>query len=420
MNQPNSDYELYLYLSFIPRFAEASLEWFYPEPRVRVGTGVEDESWWIAEGVKTFKKAMVDEVASTPSGAIQVVYLSGGLDSRMILGGLLEILSSSQIVTATYGIPGSWDMEISAAIAKKFGLRHEVFDLTNDRWDVDQLVDAGKHLKRPISVHQSYVRQKITSHFGDDCFYWSGLMGDALLGAKMPKVPSPDKRTAIEELFLKSLATKHYKDDGFRERVINKMLAECPWEDLARFNLTLDQQLLLGVWVPQLTYPTLVFNGFNFMTPFMNKQWLSFGLSVPYQMLIHQHLYKRILQAGFSTLAKFPVTGTAGMSVTASRYEIDLGRAIARIQPYILRRDKYLSHPRTNYINWPEALRDQCPFQEMILATIDCLKQRHIFDPKEIDRWWSDHQTRKEDYTFILLNLSSLELLLRAGIIEKE
>jgi len=411
-----SDYQMYLYLSFIPRFAEASLDWFLPNPREKFGSGLENESCWIAEGVKTFKKTMADEVSITPNGATHVVYLSGGLDSRAILGGLLENVPTSQIVVATYGIPGSWDLEIASAIAKKFGLRHEVFDLTNDNWDPNQLVQAGMRLKQPISVHQSYVRQKITNYFGEDCLYWSGLLGDALLGAKLPKVPNADKRMAIER-FLKSLVTKNYKDEIFREQVINKMISECPWDDLAKSKLTLDQQLIFGVWVRQLTRPTLLFNGFTFMTPFLNKHWVNFGLSVPYEMLVGQYLYRRIIQAGFNRLAKFPVTTTAGMSLMASRYEIYLGRAIAKIQPYVVQRDQYFSHPRTNYINWTEALRHKGNFQDMVCVTHHELKKRAIFDSKEMDMWWNDHQTRRNDYTFLLLNLSSLELLFKAGVL---
>ena len=243
MQNAITDYEMYLYMSFIPDFAKANLDWFLPDQFDRVGKGVDDESWWIAEGVKTFRKTMEDEIASTRDGATHVVYLSGGLDSRIILGGMLDNLPKSQIVAATYGIPGSWDFEVASAIARKFGLRHEIFDLTTEKWELDQLLKAGKRLKEPISVHQSYVRQKITNYFGKDCVYWSGFMGDVLAGVDMPKVPNTNKRDAIL-LLLEPMITKNYMDEAFLNQVVDRIISEFPWDRLAQSNLTLDQQLM--------------------------------------------------------------------------------------------------------------------------------------------------------------------------------
>ncbi len=152
MKDTISDYEMYLYLSYLPRFAEVSLEWLHCDFDSGFGEGVDDESWWVDEGVKALKRTMADEIASTDANATHIVPLSGGLDSRAILGGLLENLPKSQIITATYGIPGSWDFEIAKDIARKFGVRHEVFNLLDDKWDVDQLVAAAARLKSRTSI----------------------------------------------------------------------------------------------------------------------------------------------------------------------------------------------------------------------------------------------------------------------------
>jgi len=416
MTVPNLDYEMFLYMSFIPNFAKTSLEWFFPDQVEEFGRGIPNESWWIDEGVKTFKQTMADEFASTHSDALHVVPLSGGLDSRLILGGLLELLPASQIVAATYGIPGSWDLEIASAIARKFGLRHVIFDLTEEKWDRDRLIEAGRHLKEPVSVHQSYIRQKITNHFGEDCVYWSGFMGDVLAGSSLPKVPSTDKRKAIK-LRLESLITRNYRDQAFQDQVIDRIIAECPWEHLAQSKLTLDQQLLIGIQQLQRTRPIVLTNGFVFKTPFLNKRWVNYSLNIPYKWLYVKYLYRRIIHAAYRELAKFPTSASAGMPAHTSVYNYHLGRVLAKIQPYILWRDPYFSHPRTNYINWTASLRHRGSFQDMILADLDDLRKRAIFDAEEIDTWWNDHQTYRRDNTFILLNLSNLELLFKAGVL---
>jgi len=100
----------------------------------------------------------------------------------------------------------------------------------------------------------------------------------------------------------------------------------------------------------------------------------------------------------------------------ASQFEIYIGKVIAKLQPYIMRRDPYFSHPRTNYINWTESLRHKGGLQDSVYITLQDLKKRGIFDVNDIDTWWRDHLNRKMDYTRLLMNLSSLELLLKAGV----
>ena len=80
--------------------------------------------WWISEGVKIFKETIGNQLASSGRGAVHILPMSGGLDFRAVLGGLLEHIPSSQIVTVTYGIPGTWDFEIAKMISRKFGIQH--------------------------------------------------------------------------------------------------------------------------------------------------------------------------------------------------------------------------------------------------------------------------------------------------------
>jgi hypothetical protein len=416
MDNTISDYEMYLFWSYVPRFSEAGMDWFNCDFDNNFGGGVGDESWWVDEGVKAWKQTAAEELADTATDAVHVVPLSAGLDSRVILGALLENLPRSQIVTATYGIPGTWDFDIAKKIARKFGLRHEAFNLLDEKWDLDQLAVAATRLKKPISVHQSYVRQKITNHFGADCVYWSGFMGDALSGVDLPVIPNTDKRKAIKR-HIDIEAMPDYRDQKLQSAMIEKMLLELPWDRLQQSKFTLDQQLILGLWQKQITRYIAVIDGFVFKTPFLNKTWVNFITKVPYKWLIDKYLYMKIIRKGYNELSKFGTTDTAGMSLFHnSRYEVFLGKAIARLKPYMSFGNSYRSHPRTNYINWTETLRHKGGLQDSVYTTLQDLKKRSIFDEKQLDDWWMNHLNRKMDHTRLLMNLSSLELLLKAGV----
>lgn len=416
MNQSITEYELYLYLSFVPRFKEASLDWVLQDIDRQVDPGPDDFSWWVAEGVKSFKQVMAEEASAVPKDFTHIMPLSGGLDSRAVLGGLLENVPTSQIVAATYGFPGSWDLEIATTLARRYSLRHEVFDLTDEKWDIDELIKAGKRLTQPVSIYQSYVRQKITNCFGNDCVYWSGYMGDALGWMEIP-VPNKNRHDAVEFL-LGPLITKNYGSVEFHRRIVNMALTEFPWDQMAKSQSRygMDLQLQIGVQQQQLTGPIVLVPGYSFVAPFLNKRWVDYSSRIPFKWLFDRRLMKKIVHTAYGELSKFPTTGTAGMRVDASLPEIYLGKAIAKIRPYIQRRDPYFSHPRTNYINWGEALRHKTPLQETVYTTLQELKKRAIFDNKELDAWWHDHLNRKKNYATLLMNLSSLELLLKAGV----
>lgn len=415
MSQPISDYELYLFFSYLPKLSEASLDWLHCDFEYEFGKGVEDEAWWVNEGVKALKMTFAAEIANTDPNADHIVLLSGGMDSRAILGGLLENLPKSKIIAATYGIPGSWDLEIAKDIAKSVGIRHEVFDISHDSWNMDRLIEAASCLKYPVSVHQSYIRQKVNDHFGASCIYWSGLAGDSLAGSDLPTIPSNTRREALER-HINLYPAHHYKDQAFQAKVVDWMLAGCPWDNLRQDKYHIDQQIDLGIRQKLLTRPIVIVEGFKFMTPFLTRTWTNYISNVPYKWLLGFYLYKKIIQASYPQLSKFPSTATAGMSLCASKRTVLVGKAIAKIKPYFTRSDPYFSHPRTNYINWGETLRHKTSLQETVYITLQDLKKRGIFEDKQLDAWWQDHLNRKMDYTVLLMNLSSLELLLKAGV----
>jgi hypothetical protein len=161
----------------------------------------------------------------------------------------------------------------------------------------------------------------------------------------------------------------------------------------------------------------VVTNGFNLKLPFMSKRWVNFMSNVPYKWLCDRYLYRSIVRESYKELSNLPSETGAGSSINASKLEILIGKAIAKIQPYIIRRDAFRSHPRTNYVNWTESLRHKSPLQDMVYTTLQDLKKRAIFDNKELGSWWHDHLSKKVDYTMLLMNLSSLEILLKVGVI---
>src|SRR5690606_16910694 len=70
-----------------------------------------------------------------------VIPITSGLDSRLILGGLLNVTNAENIIAYTCGTPGTMDYEISKAISSKLGIEHYLFDVTKYRLTYSRLKD---------------------------------------------------------------------------------------------------------------------------------------------------------------------------------------------------------------------------------------------------------------------------------------
>lgn len=111
--------------------------------------GIEDEPWARAQnkvdnialcsnqkqlieyGVEELKKSFNECFENKEyENCEHVVPLSGGLDSRAILAELLDRGLRKNIITVTFGTPGTLDYEIGAYVARKARVYHENIDLT--------------------------------------------------------------------------------------------------------------------------------------------------------------------------------------------------------------------------------------------------------------------------------------------------
>jgi len=130
-------------------------------------------------GVTKFRNAISSIFESNKS---HVVPISGGLDSRAILAGLLEHTSADKIYTYTFGTPGTLDYEIGNKIAKIFGTKHTKFPLTEYNYNIDEMLDISKKVDfQTILFHHPPIRELENRY--KDKFIWSGFMGDPSAGS---------------------------------------------------------------------------------------------------------------------------------------------------------------------------------------------------------------------------------------------
>jgi hypothetical protein len=110
-----------------------------------------------------------------------VVPLSGGLDSRAILGSLLHHTEASNIKTYTFGTPGTYDYEIGKQIAQKLGTNHISLDLTKEKYIMDDLLEMSKRVNHQTVLFHHPPVSHLDNLIGDS-IVWSGAIIDVFFG----------------------------------------------------------------------------------------------------------------------------------------------------------------------------------------------------------------------------------------------
>jgi asparagine synthase (glutamine-hydrolysing) len=105
-------------------------------PQVRFSEAVEETGLLLRRAVRRL----------SGDGYRPGVYLSGGLDSRTILG----LVERRPIVSITYGTRNCRDVHYAGRIARRVGSRHYWFDLPDGRWVREQV---GLHLELTEGLH---------------------------------------------------------------------------------------------------------------------------------------------------------------------------------------------------------------------------------------------------------------------------
>ena len=220
-----------------------------------------------------------------------LVPISGGLDSRAILAGLLEQTESKNIYTFTFGQPGSYDYEIGNKLAKELGTKHRVYNLKENIWQLEELIRTSKRFDLQTNLFFHPNTSKILSDY-DGINYWSGFMGDPIAGSHLDS----DEGQTVEAVKLKFIQKNTFV------KSINLCSAK-PTDlyPLIGINKSYDEIMTqtenIDFTNRQLKYiaPHVLFNGLTLKIPFLDQNWCEFMLSVNKWHREGTSLYKEIL-----------------------------------------------------------------------------------------------------------------------------
>ena len=413
-----SDVAAYLYFAYLPdrtaSFSGLFGDWSAIEENLRKAKDSSLELL-VEAGVKLLKRVFRETIAGTSKK--HVLPLSGGLDSRAILGGLLDNVDASQIHAVTFGSPGAWDFEFGQQVARAAGVHCETFNLMAKgwKWNANELLETAKETESPVLVFTAAVNHGIARRFGTEFVYWSGFMGNPLDGDHLLKKDSTSWEEAVEHFNVKNRFAKSFKltPPNFAPE---NCLPRTPFTDPSL--VCYDDQIGFGIRQQCMVRPLILPRGYDYRTPFLHPEWVSFMLGAPRRYRENRRLYKEILRKAYPRLFSVPVKSNYGLPLGMPTYAIKAQRGFLKAKSVARRlipRIPWGLEPQTNYIDFNQGLRERADLKELVYENLQNLQRRHVVNWLDLESLWNRHQRRQANYADALTLLTSLEIYIRAG-----
>jgi asparagine synthase (glutamine-hydrolysing) len=370
-------------------------------------------------------KAAVDKL--TTGNYRLGVYLSGGVDSRTILGLISRDLFP--ITTVTFGQRGCRDMMYAQEIAAKVGTEHHYFEFSDGKW-VEDFV--GLHLELTEGYHS-----------------WMHAHGISILDQVRPSIEVNLTGLHGAPLNWEDLALYRAQDDiAFSCRLFHLLSQETTWpsindieerllfspriaskmrglafdslrSELARYNYLpyerraahfsccSDRRLF--------QYYTLFHRShFEQRFPFYDYHYFEFVHALPPQMLFDRRLRKAIILKNMRPLARIPYDKN-NLPIMGSKASYIAAKFAQKSKSFINRHmAPIFPEYATLYADYENWLRNELrDWGENILLG-ERTQQRSIFDPEFLRSLWRRHQSGLEVHTIgKIAPIMTYEMMLR-------
>ena len=366
-----------------------------------------DEELLIDTGISLWNNAIDKQFVHNEK---HVIPLSGGLDSRAILGSLLKYTDAKNIHTYTFGTPGTFDFDIGNKIAKIIGTNHTNFPLTKYNYSIDDLIGISGRVDHQTLLFLHPPVSMIDNLFSD-FNVWSGTIIDVFFGRHNHLKRANNLKDGIlnsfsENKYVESIdLTKNGEYDYSKYISFNEAAAK-----------THAYEHIIDLLNRQLKFiaPHVLMKGYNYKT-LLDDDLTDFALSIDEKLLDNQYLYKKIFVKEFPYLFSLPNKTSQGLSLNPSVINKFSNILIKGVNSYKRRLSINYTDPNLNYIDFNHGIRHRKDLNTIIYSSIMDLKERKIIDWIDIDNIWKRHINKESDHADALITLASLEIHLKAG-----
>lgn len=399
----------YLYLGYIP--PNECPAWLNNE------FTISNEFEYSVQGAaQIFDKIFDDLVARYPNKK-HIVPLSGGWDSRAILGALLERINKGMIETVTFGVPGQLDYDIGIKVAKWAGVKYNALNLKDIEFTWSMILDSVKESPWtyvPDGFFNGYSRIKFSD---EQTIIWSGFLGDPLAGSHLINgcINSIVSDFTKKQKKISNYSLVHFEKnscDFLSLTTNNYKYAHDDWLDLAIRQSYCIAPIVLPIQCFNKLdkYISREKNGACVIAPFAEETNLKYWLTAPRELRLNQKLYRDMLNYKYKSLFELPSKYSLGLpnkskfGYNYKRYKYGILRRLQRKAPWLGIRT--IAH--LNYLDYDTLFRERDDYKETLKIAFDYLKENNITPWLNLDQLLSDHMKKKKDYGDIFCVLIGL------------
>jgi len=267
-----------------------------------------------------------------PDGGDVVIPLSGGYDSRCVLGAVLECVDASRIQVVTFGGPDTYDYRISRLIARKIGARNEVFSISEDYYNTEWLRKRGLESGYTYSAYAGPPKEfmnYLLHAASRDVPTFFGAGGDAITGSHLHSGDDGLRRCESWDDFAELLIqTRAYNPTatvcrllGLDEKDVAGIVArgldssvvdgyDKPWQFLDAWDIYVRGRMEVINLLP--------FDHGHWRCPHLDGGYFRMMSTQCYEEKYQQNIYKRMASSRFRFLFGLPTKRRQGRSLAGS------------------------------------------------------------------------------------------------------
>lgn len=378
----------------------------------------------LPQAAREIHRVLRDAVAAEVAGLDEVcIPLSGGIDSRFLLGCAMELLPKEKITTITFGLPNSLDYKIGSGLAKQLGVRsiHLPFD---KRPIAELLRDSFQTVEGAYWCVPTHPILGLREAFQAFPFILSGYIGDLVFGSyDLP----PEQAAKLEQSDQDYLKQIHEIMDTVDLDEALALLAEQAADPLRTDQIYAGYQAnsrenAYAMWL----WEDHLFNRTNFAVelhrdltfygaPFVHQQVITMAYRLPKALRLEQKAYLEALRFAYPELWKYPTKNNYGFSpqnnnVLRSHAARTFRRCMADIDNLLgaLTGKIYYYHPRDNYEHPRELLQER--HRAEVLAVLKRLSERDTFRSAGMADLIDRYERRKPISKYVLYGLLTIDL----------
>lgn len=351
-----------------------------------------------------------DKLLSKYVSKKHIVPLSGGWDSRVILGALLERVDKKSIETVTYGVPGQLDYEIPKKIAHWADIKHHAIDLNHVPFKWKLMLDEAKNSPWTY-MPDCYFNKIARIHLNSDhrAIVWSGFLGDPLFGSHLTIFENKTELALNEYLESQVRVNQFSYWDTFNDETseLFDVQNKSKLNNIDLFDIGIRQHnCIYPIISPSIKWEGWKAcigeeeNGNKVIAPFIHPHWAGYWLQCPTRLRLDCSLFRDSMKNKFPELFSLPSKSHLGfrpdekVKYQARRIEYGIRRRLHKKFPKL----EIAPQSNNNYLDYDDAFRYRDDYQETLQIASSYLKKIDAVPWIDLDKLWNEHIKQNENH----------------------